>query len=114
MCAGGNLVLLGVGICWNLGACEGRLQPIFFNEEFQQEKKETYAAGAGVAFATVDRLILRTRSCTLNFASAIEMGPAGATVDLHRTIAVFGAEGTRILLVVGNAMVLGWRNWRNV
>ena len=68
-------------------------------------RKNTYAAGAGVAFATVDRLILRTCSCTLDFASTIEMGPAGATVDLHRTIAVFGVEGTRMLLVAGRAMV---------
>ena len=58
-----------------------------------------------MAFAAVERLMLRTCSCTLDFASTIEMGPAGATVDLHRTIAVFGVEDTRILLVAGRAMV---------
>ena len=33
------------------------------------------------------------------------MGPAGATVDPHWTITVFGVEGTQILLVAGRAMV---------
>jgi hypothetical protein len=41
------------------------------------------------------------------------MGPAGATVDLHRTIAVFGVEDTRILLVAGRAMLdFGEEVWR--
>jgi len=64
----------------------------------------TYAAGAGVAFDTVVRLICRACSLTLDFASTMA---AGTTVDLHRPMVDttdFGAHGTRIL-DAGNAMV---------
>jgi hypothetical protein len=64
---------------------------------------QTHTAGAGVAFDTVERLILRACSCTLDLASSIEL-PLDR-VDLHRAMVAFGAAGTRMDLEAGNAIL---------
>ena len=66
----------------------------------------TYTAGAGVALAAVERLILRACSCTLDFASTMEDGLVDARVDLHRARLTFGVAGTRMDLVAGNAILM--------
>jgi len=68
--------------------------------------RSTYTVGACVAFDTVERLILRACSLTLDLASTIENALPVATVDLHRTAAAdFVEDGTRIDLDTGSAMV---------
>ena len=90
------------GECW-CGAVDGLLPGIptpvwavYGTLDMPIEKKEqTYAAGAGVAFAVDDREMCRERSWTRDFASTIEKEPGVAAVDLHRSpvvALVVGAE----------------------
>ena len=72
--------------------------------ETKELTDNTYAAGTGVAFDTVVRLIYRAYSLTLAFASTMDVA-AGTTVDLQRVMvdaADFGVLGT--ILEVANAM----------